>query len=264
MSIVTHKAQTTRQNVRFVKNTKNSQIIFTDTPGVEASVKSTLCKHLNKNSQISTFDADLIVFITTVSSWNTNDEVVLNNIKRAKIPAILVINKTDRLKNQNEILPIINNLKEKHDFVDILAISALKESSMNSFLNVIEKHLPEQEPLFTTDSQTEPDDSFVISERIRESLLKNLHQEIPYESTVQVEKIEDLDHIKKIHVVIWVNTEGQKRIVIGKGGEVLKNIGKSSRIDLEKYFSRKIHLALWVKIKSSWWENQNFIDKTKI
>lgn len=263
ISIVTHKAQTTRKNVKLVKNINDDQIIFTDTPGLETTIKSNLGKHLNKTSYMSTFDTDLLVFMTNCNKWNNNDEAVLKNIKESGLPTILVINKTDRLKSRDDILPVINTLREKHDFVDIIPMSLIKAKSLDNFFTVLLEHLPEQEPLFL-DEETYHSDDFIISERVREHIMKNLHQEIPYETTVQVEKIEDDEKIKKIHAVIWVNTDGQKRILIGKNGGMLKIIGTHSRLDLEKFFSKKIHIKLWVKVKNSWWDNENFIEKSKI
>ena len=264
ISIVTHKAQTTRKNVKLVKTIGDNQIIFTDTPGLETSVKSNLGKHLNRTSYHSTFDSDLIIFMTNCKKWNNNDEIVLKNIKESNVPTILVVNKIDRLKNQDAVIPVINMIRKKHEFVDIVPMSALRETSISKFIDIILDNLPEQEPFFVADTEPEDDESFIISERVREHIMKNLHQEIPYETTVQVEQIEDEETIKKIFVVIWVSTEGQKRILIGKNGNMLKIIGTNSRLELEKFFGKKIHIKLWVKVKTSWWDNDNFIEKTKI
>lgn len=263
ISIVTHKAQTTRKNVKLIRNIGDNQIIFTDTPGVETSVKSNLGKHLNKTSYMSTFDADIIIFMTSYNKWNKNDEVVLKNIKESGLPTILVINKIDRLKKRDDVLPVINMIRKKHDFIEIIPMSALREQEISKFLTIITDHLPQQAPLIENESLYQPTDSFIITERVREHILKNVHQEIPYETTVQVEKIEDEETIKKVHVVIWVNTDGQKRILIGKKGSVLKIIGTNTRLDLEKYFEKKIHIKLWVKIKNDWWITKTLLKELK-
>jgi len=263
VSITTHKAQTTRHKIKAIKNTDNAQIIFSDTPGLEKKIKSNLNKHLNRTAQLAAHDADAIIFLVSGTSWNENDEWALKHIKDAGRPTILVINKVDYLKNTDELLPLIDNLKDKHDFSDIIAISALKDKSFNNLLSTIVSHLPEQEPIYD-DQQVLSDESFAITEYIREQLINNLHQELPYELTVQLEQITEKEKIKVISAIIWVHSEGQKRIVIGNKGAMLKIIGTYSRKNMEHFFNKKVHLSLWVKVKDTWWEDSEFIDKTKV
>jgi len=263
VSIITHKAQTTRHHIRAIKNTATAQIIFSDTPGLEHKIQSNLNRHLNKTAQGAAQDADLIIFLVSASTWNENDTWALEHIKDAKRPTILVINKVDHLAHPDDLLPLMQKLNEKYDFLDVVPISALKDASLDPLLHIIEKHLPEQAPLYPETQDHLVDENLIISEGIREQLIKNLHQEIPYELTVQTEKIEEKPEVKVISAIIWVHAEGQKRIVIGKKGHMLKIIGTAARKNLENFFGKKIHLSLWVKIKSSWWEDNDFIEKTK-
>lgn len=264
VSITTHKAQTTRHHIRAIKNTETAQIIFSDTPGLEHKIQSNLNRHLNKTAQGAAQDADLIIFLVSASTWNENDIWALEHIKAAKRPTILVINKIDHLKHPDELLPLMQQLNEKHDFLEVVPISALKDASLNPLVSVIEKYLPEQEPFYPDTQAQLMDESLIISEGVREQLIKNLHQELPYELTVQVEQLEEKPKIKVISAIIWVHAEGQKRIVIGKKGQMLKIIGTAARKKLENFFGKKIHLSLWVKIKSSWWEDNDFIEKTQV
>ena len=256
--------KTGAHKIRAIKNTENSQIIFSDTPGLEKTIKSNLNKHLNRTAITTALDADIVLFLTTVKTWDKNDEWALSQLKDAGLPVILVINKIDYLRQQDLIYPIIDSLKEKHDFSDIITISALKSIGLDQITTLIEKYLPEQEPLFPTDESSKVNESFQISETIREQLINNLHQELPYELAVHVEFIKQEKKIKKISAVIWVRTEGQKRIVIGKQGQMLKIIGTFARKELEKLLQSKIHLSLWVKIKNNWWDDPDFIERSKI
>lgn len=264
VSITTHKAQTTRHKVRAIHNTTQSQIIFYDTPGLETSIKSNLNRHLNNTAQNTALDADVVLFLVTAKTWDQNDAFALRHLADCNKPIILVINKVDYLNKRDEVLPVIDKLKDLHDFVDIIVISALKDRTFAQLEKAIERHIPDGPAIFDEQLSSEHDHPFIISERIREKLINNLHQELPYELTVQVEQIKDEQKIKKISAIIWVHNEGQKRIVIGNKGAMLKKIGTFARQDLECFFGTKIHLALWVKVKSAWWDNSDFIEKTHI
>lgn len=264
VSITTHKSQTTRHKIRAICNTSNSQIIFYDTPGLETKVKSNLNRHLNNTAKNAALDADVVVFLTTVKDFDNNDMFALKHIKASQKPTILVINKVDYLSKREAVLPIINQLKDAYPFVDIVATSALKDKSMDTLCQIIESHLPQGAPIFDSTGLPTTNDSFIIAERIREKLINNLHQELPYEIAVQVEHLEKTTRCFKICAIIWVHNEGQRRIVIGNKGSMLKKVGTFARKDLEAYFGQKIHLKLWVKVKNTWWDNPNFIERTKI
>lgn len=262
VSIITHKTQTTRNKIQAIKNTDKAQIIFSDTPGLENMKKSNLNRQLNKTAQQAAIDADIIVFITTATRWNENDKWALDLIKNNPQPVILVINKIDQLKNQDEVLPKIAEINEKYDFVETVTISALKKQGLGMLTRILEDRLPEGEPLFENETGV-PNKHFHICELIREQLLKNLHQEVPYELTVQVEQIVEEDNINKIHALIWVSSASQKKIVIGNKGESLKSIGTQARKQLEHHFGKKVFLKLWVKVKPNWWDDPEFINNSK-
>ncbi len=263
VSIITHKSQTTRNKIRAIKNTETAQIIFSDTPGLENMKKSNLNKQLNKTAQQAAVDADVIVFITTTSNWDENDQWAFNLLKHSSQPVILVINKIDQLKNQNNILPIIANINEHYSFTETVTISALKKHGIERLVTILEQQLPQGEPLFD-DIDAATNHNLYICELIREQLLKNLHQEVPYELTVQVEKIEEGEKLNKIHALIWVASESQKKIVIGNKGESMKNVGTQARRQLEQHFGKKVFLKLWVKVKPNWWDDPNLINSSKV
>ena len=263
VSIITHKSQTTRNKIQAIKNTDKAQIIFSDTPGLENMKKSNLNRQLNKTAQQAAIDADVIVFITTAHKWDENDRWALDLIKKNSQPVILVINKIDQLKSQDDILPIIAKLNEHHNFTETVTISALKKQGINMLTSILEEQLPEGEPLFENESGT-PNDNFHICELIREQLLKNLHQEVPYELTVQVEQVVEEEKINKIHALIWVSSASQKKIVIGDKGETLKKVGTQARRQLEHHFDKKVFLKLWVKVKANWWDDTDFLNNSKV
>jgi GTPase len=263
VSIITHKSQTTRNKIQAIKNTEKAQIIFSDTPGLENMKKSNLNRQLNRTAQQAAIDADVIVFITTTSKWDENDEWALDLIQNNSQPVILVINKIDQLKNQDNILPIIAKLNEHYSFTETVTISALKNQGVNRVVDILEQQLPEAKPLFD-DIDAKTNHNLHICELIREQLLKNLHQEVPYELTVQVEQIVEEENLNKIHALIWVASESQKKIVIGNKGESMKNVGTQARKQLEKHFDKKVFLKLWVKVKPNWWDDPNFINNSKV
>ena len=263
VSIITHKSQTTRNKIQAIKNTDKAQIIFSDTPGLENMKKSNLNRQLNKTAQQAAIDADVIVFITTAHKWDENDRWALDLIKKNSQPVILVINKIDQLKRQDDILPIIAKLNEHHNFTETVTISALKKQGINMLTNILEEQLPEGEPLFENESGTQSD-NFHICELIREQLLKNLHQEVPYELTVQVEQVVEEEKINKIHALIWVASASQKKIVIGDKGETMKKVGTQARRQLEHHFGKKVFLKLWVKVKANWWDDTDFLNNSKV
>ena len=259
LSIVSPKPQTTRMRILGVKHDENSQIIFLDTPGVQKG-KDILSQSVMENAVGSMEEADILVFIIDDRGWTKEDDQILENyIKKYKDkPVILVINKVDKIRDKRQLLPLIEKVNSKYNFVEIIPMSAIKGKNLEDFLQTLKKYLPKSPPLFPQDQITDLPLKFYIAEIIREKVFQNTSKEIPYSVAVEVESIETGKVRKDLLIVranIYVEKDNHKAIMIGKKGQMLKKIGKQAREELEKLLNKKIHLELWVKVKPRWKED---------
>lgn len=256
LSITCHKRQTTRHIIQGIKTTASHQSIYVDTPGMHKTHRRVLNKHMNQVATHAVYDVDVIIFVVDAMVWTDEDEYVLEKIKDAECPCILVINKIDQFQAKEQALPIIDTLKNKHDFAAIVPCCATKNENVDHVQNTVDGLLPEGDFFFENDRLTTRDDNFIISEIIREKLFNTTHQEIPYSSTVIVERVQLKENLLQIHATIYVEKPNQKAIIIGKGGSHLKLIGSQARVDLEKHFGKKVFLQLWVKVKENWADDE--------
>ncbi len=259
LSIVSPKPQTTRMRILGVKHDKDAQIIFLDTPGVQKG-KDLLTKVVMESAVGSMEEADVLVFIIEADKgWTKEDEQILENyVKKLNKPTILVINKIDKMEDKRLLLPLIEESAKKHDFVEIIPMSATKGENLDRFVETLKKYLPESPPLFPEDQITDLPLRFYIAEIIREKIFQNTRQELPYSAAVEVESIEEGERNKNlliINAVIYVEKENHKGIIIGKKGQMLKKIGQQARQELEALLGKKVHLNLWVKVKPRWKED---------
>ena len=261
LSIATHKPQTTRHNIRGILSLENCQLILIDTPGIQLGNKRLMSKVLMRNALSSLQDVDIILMLVELDQWNDEDEYLLNQIKLVNKPAILAINKVDKIKNKEKLLPIIKKNKTRHSFLSIIPLSALYDIGIDSLINELCKSVPESEFLFPEDIKWDRDDKFIISEVVRGSAILQLHKELPYAIYIEVEELEFSDELVTVGVIIWVEKESQKPIVIGGKGSKLKAIGEHARIKLEKIFGRKVMLNSWVKVKQSWQDQQDIVSQ---
>lgn len=261
LSIATHKPQTTRHNIRGILSLENCQLILIDTPGIQLGNKRLMSKVLMRNALSSLQDVDIILMLVELDQWNDEDEYLLNQIKLVNRPAILAINKVDKIKNKEKLLPIIKKNKTRHSFLSIIPLSALYDIGIDSLINELCKSVPESEFLFPEDIKWDRDDKFIISEVVRGSAILQLHKELPYAIYTEVEELEFSDELVTVGVIIWVEKESQKPIVIGGKGSKLKAIGEHARIKLEKIFGRKVMLNSWVKVKQSWQDQQDIVSQ---
>ena len=260
LAIVTPKPQTTRTNIFGVKNLPNAQIIFVDTPGFHKPVNA-LGKRMLEHSKEASGEADVILMLVDASEPLKKDDYdLLDYISSFKAPKILALNKVDKVKDKREILPRIEELMSSYDFVEAVPISAYKGENVDRLLEVIVKYLPEAEgPLFEDEDTPTVSKHFFVSEIIREKIMRLTHQEVPYKTAVEVESIEDKGNVIVIRATIYVEKEGQKGIIIGKGGSMIKKIGTYAREELELVFGKKVHLDLWVKVKEKWTSQEDFL-----
>jgi GTPase len=256
LSIVTPKPQTTRHRILGLLNRPHFQIALVDTPGLHEGERRRLNAVMNRTAASSLADADLVAFVVEALRFTGEDDRVLERIKSAGRPTVLIVNKVDRVHPRERLLPYIASMSERFDFVDVVPLSALKHDNLALLPEALARHLPVSPPLFPPEQVTDRSERFLASEIIREKLTLRLQQELPYGITVEIERMDETEDGRlEIGAVIWVERDGQKAIVIGEGGAQIKEVGRSARLDLNRLFGRRTHLELWVKVKENWADN---------
>jgi len=250
VSIVTEKPQTTRNKIIGIKNFPDAQIIFIDTPGIHRP-KHKLGQFMVKQSYEAMDIVDIIVFMVEPELLKEAELLIIEKLKKFNKPVILVINKIDTIAKQN-LLPLIDIYKDWYPFKEIIPISALKSDGIQNLLEIIISYLPEGQKLYPEDMLTDQMERFMVSEFIREKIMKYTMDEIPYSVAVQIERWEETKKLIKISANIYVEREGQKIIIIGKKGERLKKIATEARLEIEKFLGTKVFLEVWVKVRKKW------------
>jgi GTPase len=255
LSIVTPRPQTTRHRILGIANLPNAQIAFVDTPGLHREGRRALNKAMNRTAAAALDDADLVVLVVEAPKWEEGDDLALTRIARAQRPAILAVNKIDRVRPRERLLPYLATLAARYEFLAIVPVSALKSDNVADLRDTIAAHLPESPALFPVGEVTDRGSAFRIAELIREKLTLELNQELPYGIAVEVEQMQEEDGQLMVDASIWVDREGQKPIVIGARGERLKRVGRSARLAVNELLGRRSHLNLWVKVRENWADN---------
>ncbi len=256
ISIVSRKPQTTRHRILAIHSTAAHQIIFVDTPGIHRNAGKLMNRMMNKTATNALVDADLVLLMCEANRWTEEDQDVLERLRDSKLPAIALLNKIDKVKPREELLAAIAAMADRYTFEDVVPLSATRGENIDALMKLIPGHLPESELLFPEDTITDRSESFRIAELVREKLTIQLRQEVPYGLTVQIERLEQDSHGTAINAVIWVERDSQKCIVVGKGGAVLKRVGRAARIELKEQMGMPVHLELWVKVKDNWADNE--------
>jgi len=257
VSIVSPKPQTTRHRILGILTTPSAQIIFVDTPGLHAGGGRAMNRHMNRAALNSLNDADVNLFVVEALRWMDEDQRVLEQLVQRGLPIVLVVNKVDKVFPKERLLPYIEEISKRALFAEIVPMSGLKGSNVDGLPDTLARYLPESPPHFPLDQVTDRSDQFQASEIVREKLTWRLHQELPYGLTVGIERFEEEEGRLMVNAVIWVERAGQKAIVIGQGGEQLKEVGRSARLEMNEIFKRPVHLELWVKVKENWSDNEN-------
>lgn len=260
VSITCHKRQTTRHTILGVKTIGDSQILYIDTPGLHHDVKTALNRYMNRSALSSLHDVNVVLFVIDVERWTDEDEYVLRHVRESGKPVVLLVNKIDSLQDKNTLLPKLQELAAKCQFAAIIPVSALRKENLSGVENCIQAYLPEGPFYFPEDQITDRDASFQVAEIIREKLFQVSHQEVPYSSTVIVEKMAFEDKLLTIFATIYVEKAGQKAIIVGNKGSHIKMIGMRARQELEKKFACKVYLQLWVKVKDDWTNQENTLN----
>lgn len=261
LSIVSHKPQTTRHRIMGIHSTDEGQIVFLDTPGIHMDTKLAINRYMNRAATAVMHDVELVLFLVDSSVWTAEDEHVLGLLKQSAVPVICVINKMDKLNSTHDLLPLTAKMAEKHDFMHIIAVSALKGKGLDELERLIMASLPFSQPFYDEEQLTDRSERFLVSEYIREQLFHRMHKEIPYHTAVEIEGFERDGQLVRIHAVIWVERDSQKKIVIGKGGKSLKDIGTAARKEMEKLLESKVFLQLWVKVRKGWSDDERALNQ---
>jgi len=259
VSITARKSQTTRHKILGIKTQLNYQAIYVDTPGIHEKNKSLLNHYMNKTALSVLYDVDVIIFMVVGTMWQEADEFVLRTLTKVKCPVVLAINKIDLIRDKKNLLGYIKKISEKYPFNAIVPLSAEKGNNLDALEGLVVKLLPSNPFFFPGEQITDRDKKFLASEIIREKLTRFLGQELPYVVSVMVDNLEVKKGIMAIAATIYVERQGQKIIIVGKKGEILKKIGMLARRDLETLFSCKIFLQLWVKVKTKWTHDEKLL-----
>jgi GTP-binding protein Era len=259
LCITSRRPQTTRHRILGIKTSELGQFIYVDTPGIHSDGKRAMNRYMNRAAAASVEDVDVVVFLIEGMKWTEEDERVLQKLKETSKPVILVMNKIDKLEDKATLFPQVEKLAALFKFTDIVPLSARKGINLESLEESIYKLMPEGEMIFDEDQLTDRSSRFLAAEMVREKLFRHLGQELPYSLTVDIEQFEDDNGMYRISAVIYVERSGQKSIVIGKKGELLKQVGKDAREDMEKLFDCKVFLQLWVKVREGWSDNERML-----
>jgi GTPase len=263
IGITSSKPQTTRDYLCGIKTTDTKQAIYIDTPGVIAKSKNLLHKSMNKKVSSAIADADIYLFVLDARGWQESDDSAWEKLSHAKKPVIIVLNKVDLVKDKHTLLPLIAELTEKISaqvsLIDIVPISAKTGHNTDSLEQLIIGQIQQGVHFYPSEQITNKTAKFLVSELIREQLMRYLGDELPYKIAVEIELFKEKESIIEIHGLIWVASDSHKPIVIGKGGGKLKTIGTNARTHIENLLDSKVMLKLWVKVKPNWHEKPQLL-----
>ena len=256
LSITSRKPQTTRHQVLGIKTEGDIQAIYVDTPGLHLRDEKAINRYMNRAATAALAGVDLALFVVDRDRWTDEDDLVLEKLRHAQCPVVLVVKKIDRLNDKGELLPLIESLSKRFDFAEIVPVSALRGHNRDDLETLIERYLPEGIHLFPEDQITNRSERFLAAELVREKIMRQLGEEVPYAMTVEIEEFKSSPRLIEISALILVERQGQKKILIGEGGSRLRQIGTEARKDMEKAFDSKVMLRLWVKVKSGWSDDE--------
>ena len=260
IAITSNVAGTTRNIIQGIYNDDDSQIIFIDTPGIHKP-KDKLGTYLNRKAYTMADDVDIILFLVDVEKgFGTGDKFILERLKELNKPVFLLLNKVDRV-SKDELLPIINEYKDLYDFSEIIPLSALKGDNVKDLITTLKKYLSSDIKYYENDAITNVSRNFIIAEMVREKLLNLTKKEIPHSITCLVEKYEEEENVININVLIIIDRDNLKKIIIGKNGAMLKEVGRQSRIDIEKFLGKKVYLETYVKSVKDWRDKEKYLQE---
>lgn len=258
LAITSNVSGTTRNVIQGIYNDEDSQIIFIDTPGIHKPTHK-LGNLMNKKAYNNTEGVDVILFLVDIyKGFGRGDEFILDKIKDCDVPIFLLLNKVDLIKDKTILLEKINELKEKYNFSEIIPISARKKNNLDSLISSLKKYLPDMDKIYSDEDLTNVSTRFIMAEFVREKVLELTRQEIPHSVTCYVENYEEDESVVHIQVLIVIDRENIKKIVIGKGGTMLKEIGSRARHDMEEFLGKKVYLETYVKTLKNWRDEEKY------
>jgi len=255
VSITSRKAQTTRHRITGIQTLPDAQFIYVDTPGFQTRHSNALNKTLNKTVTNTLISSDVILYVIEAGTFGPADQQVMDLLPK-EVPCILVINKSDRVKDKAVLLPFAQKVAAMRDFAAIVPVSAKLHFQLEGLQNEIKRFLPENQPIFGPDDITDRSEKFLASEIVREKLFRFVGDELPYTSTVLIEKFEQEGDLRRVFAAILVERDTHKSIIIGNKGARLKEVSTQARLDMEKLFGGPVYLEIWVKVKSGWADNE--------
>ena len=256
LSIVTAKPQTTRQRITGIKSTPGGQVVYVDTPGIHLAAKRALNRYMNRIAQAAFHDVDLVLFMVEADRWTREDEFVARALTSVGAPVWLVLNKIDLVADKSRLLRFVSEDVGAERFPETLMIAARTGDGVADLERRVFEVLPFSRPFYDEDQFTDRSERFLAGELVREQLMRRLHQELPYALTVEIEEFRREKGLLRIGAIVWVERDGQKQIVIGKKGSVLKQVGTAARHEIEKLFDEKVFLRLWVKVSRDWSDSE--------
>jgi GTP-binding protein Era len=261
VSIVSSRPQTTRHRLLGIATFPEGQLLLVDTPGIHREQKRAMNRLMNRAARGALEGVDVALLVVRAGQWDDEDTLAYDALRNAGVPVILAVNQVDRITDKTQLLPYLARVSEGRDFAGVHPISALKRKGLEALVKDVLSHLPEQAPLYAEDEITDKSQRFLAGELVREQLMRQLGEELPYATTVEIERFVEEPSPRggvmlRIGAVIWVEREGQKLIVIGKGGERLREIGTKSRLQMERLFGNKVFLETWVRVREGWSDDE--------
>lgn len=260
VSIVSPRPQTTRHRLLGIATFPDAQLLLVDTPGIHReqgkSTASAMHRWMNRAARGALEGVDVAVLVIRAGQWDDADSFAYEALRTAGLPVVLVVNQIDRIRDKTTLLPYLAKITQGREFVGVHPISALKRNGLEALVRTVTGFLPEQPALYGEDEITDKSQRFLAGEMVREQLMRQLGEELPYATTVEIESFVVEGSMLRIGAVIWVERDGQKAIVIGKGGERLRDIGSKARMQMEKLFGAKVFLQTWVRVREGWSDDE--------
>lgn len=252
VAITSHKPQTTRHRILGIQSREDGQIVYIDTPGIHDRGMQALNRYLNRAAHSALQEVDLALFVVQAGVWNREDEMVLKAIQQAGTPTIAVVNKMDTVRPREALLPYLSELGQRHDFLEVVPVSARDGTQVETLETVLLKYLPVGEAIFPEDQLTDRPERFFAAELLREQIIRRYHEELPYAVTVEIERFQEEHGRYVIGAVIWVERDSQRGILLGRQGQAMKEAASAARRNMEEFFQARVHLDVWIKVKKSW------------
>ena len=252
LAITSHKPQTTRHRILGILTLPAGQIALVDTPGIHTRGGRAMSHYLNRAAHTALQDVDVALFVVQALAWTGEDERALNALRQSGLPVIAVVNKVDLVEPREQLLPYLEQLAGRHHFAEVIPVSARDGSNLPALIETVLARLPEGGPLFPEDQITDRSERFFAAELLREQLTRRYHGELPYAVTVEIERFEEAEGRYLIGAVVWVERENQRAILLGKGGEAMKQTATAARKAMQSFFQTRVHLEVWIKVRKSW------------